>query len=760
MIRGTGAKKCTAGWKTILCAALVLLCLGPTSACAQRRGGSAKDESASKIDAEKIDKAIEKGVVWLLRQQQPDGSFYGYGSYGSYDASNARIALALLECRVPLKNPQLQRLLNYIVSQRSVETQFLALRAEVMVLAAAAGGNQKAAETQIGADLKVVLANQAENGFWRRRANHDTSFDLSYDVFQSLLTAATAGYRVADKAMLNSTMAYLQFQNNNGGWGYNTVTGKKVPSDPDATLRAVSCLMAYGRDQSYSDDGNKLNDVLEHAVKSALENAGDNYRMAARAPSMDGWLLQRNYFFGRLLRYIPMESYGKLKMADWVNPMIGRQEENGRWSDVSGTAATLYMLAQLRARPVIAEITDTAKPPLANRVLVNLTQQMSSWLPVSVTYAKSKLADFDLYKDLPLILMEIGDNWKPTSEETELLQKYVTGGGTILLNVDLKDKEVNEKLADKLAAIWPGTRLAQLHRNDAMWAARQPQPDRPVCYGIHDGVRTFLFAIGRDVFADVSVCRFGPRNSYLSMLNNIAVYATENRLESPGPLNSGIPADKVVSLAGQKIVAVGVITGKASIFEKQAMPAVPYNGFAAAAKLIPKAAGLELLGPKPLNAAHKNLPMCDLAYLPLYPDTEFDEEELAGLKQYVSGGGFLFVEARLGETAVERVQRKLFEQLGLTVESARDSDFLVGKLPQSAAGFDVSRMPLRKDGKLGTPRNSDLRLLKLDEKIVGFYSPLDVVVSASGIPCFGLRGYATDDARRLLANILAYRTAR
>ena len=226
--------------------------------------------------------------------------------------------------------------------------------------------------------------------------------------------------------------------------------------------------------------------------------------------------------------------------------------------------------------------------------------------------------------------------------------------------------------------------------------------------------------------------------------------------------NSDIPreATPAPALAAQKVIAIGVVTGKASLFEKQGLPAVPYNGFAAAAGLIPKQAKLELLGPKPLNAAHENLSLCDLAYLPVVGGAEFDDEEIAGLKKYVEGGGFLFIETRLGDVAADRAAKKVIDLLGLKNEAVREHEILVGTMPAGAAGFNIARTGQRRDGKLQPVKETDLRILKIDERVVGVYSPLDIIVSASGIPCFGLRGYATDDAQRLLANLLIYRTAR
>jgi hypothetical protein len=89
-----------------------------------------------------------------------------------------------------------------------------------------------------------------------------------------------------------------------------------------------------------------------------------------------------------------------------------------------------------------------------------------------------------------------------------------------------------------------------------------------------------------------------------------------------------------------------------------------------------------------------------------------------------------------------------------------DEALLSGKFSETAAGFNMTTARQRVNGTLRT-LPTDLRLLVTEDgKTVGVYSPLDLAVSASGIRCYGLRGYAPVDARRLLVNLLLSRVAK
>ncbi len=716
--------------------------------------------SRSTVDAKELAKAIEKGANWLLQQQLNDGSINGS------DDDTVFAAIAMLECGATVRSPAIQKMLAYLAAQRSRETRFIALRAEAFALAAASGGPaaRRIYEPLVAADFKVIRENQDENGLWQYRARRNADVGVTFDVVCAVQSCAAEGYRLPDAALQNVIAAYFSLQNRNGGWSYSPDGPDRQMSFPDSTMSALACLMAYGLDPSGTDDATRLNDKLQTSIQSGLTFMTKSISLRDEARGRDDrdrGFYSRAYIIGRMLKYVDLESLSNAKIvAEWVNPVMARQQDDGRWRGVRETAFVLYMLGQLRPTPIIAEITDTTKPPTANRLLVNQTKSLSRALPQPVTYCRARLSEDERYMDLPLIVLDVPEDWKLAAEERQNLIDYVAGGGTILLIAPLQQREEAAALAEKLAELWPQTPLEALQRNDPMWTARETPSTKPICHGLSDGVRTFLFALNRHTAIELAFGRYGTRGSNMATINNILAYASEGRFES-GQLLAEEPADTAEPQIGpQKIVAIGAATAEESDFQKLGLPVAPYNGFAAAAGLLPASAGVKVLGPKAINAADENLGLCDLLYVPISSSTDFSQDELDGLKKYIAEGGFVFIEGRAGELAADRNTKKIIDSLGLKAESVRDHSLLSGQFADPARGYNVQQLAVRQDGKLLPARNTDLRVLKSGELIVGVYSPLDLVVSASGIPCFGLRGYATNDARRILANLIIHRTTR
>jgi hypothetical protein len=86
-----------------------------------------------------------------------------------------------------------------------------------------------------------------------------------------------------------------------------------------------------------------------------------------------------------------------------------------------------------------------------------------------------------------------------------------------------------------------------------------------------------------------------------------------------------------------------------------------------------------------------------------------------------------------------------------------DHALLTGRFDGGAVGFDLRRTHRRADGKL-VEADTELQLLLLGDRVVGVWSPLDLMVSAAGVRCWGLRGLAPSDARRVVANVIISRT--
>ncbi len=136
---------------------------------------------------------------------------------------------------------------------------------------------------------------------------------------------------------------------------------------------------------------------------------------------------------------------------------------------------------------------------------------------------------------------------------------------------------------------------------------------------------------------------------------------------------------------------------------------------------------------------------------------EMSEKMRNHLKTYLSGGGFLFAEATIGDRTFDASLRAAFEAAGLTLEPlGADSPMMSGTFGGDAAGCGVTKpgwTASLKGERIGKPLPV-LYGLRLDGKLVGIYSPLDIIYSQTGCRAFGNRGYEAADARALATNLL------
>jgi hypothetical protein len=79
-------------------------------------------------------------------------------------------------------------------------------------------------------------------------------------------------------------------------------------------------------------------------------------------------------------------------------------------------------------------------------------------------------------------------------------------------------------------------------------------------------------------------------------------------------------------------------------------------------------------------------------------------------------------------------------------------------LPAGASGYNVAGVSYTyalRDERMGKPL-PELLGIYLGEKMVGVYSPYDVMFRQTGSEAFDCRGYDADDARALAVNLALY----
>jgi len=128
-----------------------------------------------------------------------------------------------------------------------------------------------------------------------------------------------------------------------------------------------------------------------------------------------------------------------------------------------------------------------------------------------------------------------------------------------------------------------------------------------------------------------------------------------------------------------------------------------------------------------------------------------------------TGGRFLWAEATDGSLDFDKALRKLATDAGWELKSIERNHPLMTGAFKTAVGYDLTKdVQFRRVLKL--PRASrdhaDFIGIWQDGNLVGVYSPLDVVLSATPYEAYACKGYKPQDAAAVATNIVAFLTDR
>lgn len=740
----------------LLVLATSLAALPVAVACGQ--GTTPRGEVAAKLPG-----AVLRARNWILGQQRPDGWLSD-----SHD-DDALAALALLESGLSPRDERFRRLLSRLMSVTGARTRFVAARAEVLIrsLPRLSGGVRKAAETGLKQDLATLVARRRKDGVWYDRKNRDPRMTATFRAYQAFLLCRAEGYKAPTESLQTPVAMLLRSQKAGGTWSGNPWDDPNGGNSLSTMTQAMVCLAQWG------DDGcacrgkptklqTALGGALDRVIRcNEIQNSYNNWAMDNNR--VRDWNFHRqSYLLGRLLHSVPLDTLGEVGLAErWHLKVLQKQHTDGHWEtprfdqgwnrDFLATAGSLYLMAQLAKPVLVCELVEEpGKAYLGNRGLWAAIERLSLRGPRPMRYDRARLGfDWDRFRDVPLVWLKATASFRLAPAERRNLRKYAGGGGTILVQLDCGDRSAKEAVAQELKAIWPSLELTTLQRPHPVWSTRAMVTQRPIVLGLDDGVRTFALVFQSNLECDLAQGA-GARPTAYQLFGNLVSYALEGRL----PLGPVFPqsAEKAPLAAGKRS-AVGI-----GLLRPATPPAgllMPYDGWALATTLLTDAKlPVKVLGPKALSPTDERLRYCDLAYLPCDETVRLSDEEVVSLRGWLASGGFLVMDSRRGDVKADRAVKRLIASLGLVSVPAKGSPLVTGQFPHGAKGFAVDSLPIRENGTLKPRPTTDLRLLRLDGKPVGLYSPLDLVVSASGIRCWGLRGYAPEDARRILANLI------
>ncbi|MEW6251908.1 MAG: DUF4159 domain-containing protein, partial [Planctomycetota bacterium] len=453
---------------------------------------------------------------------------------------------------------------------------------------------------------------------------------------------------------------------------------------------------------------------------------------------------------------------------DWYREgaayLVQSQAPDGLWnSSIVDTAFAVLFLAKGHASLLVQKLqwsADDAWNPdrhdLAHLVSF-IDDQLGRPIAWQVVAFDAPLED---WLAAPLLYFQGHTFPEWNAQQRAKLRKYIEHGGTILAEACCGRADFRTGFTRFVAETFPEAPLRALGPDHAVYHLLhklEPRPregdDAAELLGLDLGCRTAVFFSPRDLSCLWEQARIPNLSERAFRLGtNIAAYAAGRRplrdrldvvvLPAERPQESTPPAHDALRLA--QVVYEG---------DWRPFP----NALVRLAEFLRDEANLDVVPEyRQVRLTDPDLYASPILFLAGHFDFELGAAERQALADHLRRGGFLVADACCGtepfDTALHRLLKQAFPASALEKLPA-DHPLFAGAPGFKMTTVDYSPDVARAHPELDTP---ELWGLAIDGRLAVVYSPYSLSCGLSGPAFDGCWGLASDDARRLAANIVLY----
>jgi hypothetical protein len=732
------------------------------------------------VDDEAVRKGIEKAVAYIAKQQKGDGS-WGEKKYAHTQQEVGNTELALLTLLYVGEHPNretVSKALDGVLSRPLDYTYAVSVR--LMALAQVqnklVGAKRDLVRTALRRDAAWLVASQGPSGGWGYTAVSGdrpsrTYVDLSITQMAvlALWEAANAGAEIPRSTWDRVTNLYFGSQRDDGGWTY-TPDGKDG-SYGSMTAAGLATLFITTDQLDLASGcpcrGGKSargNEAVDRRIDACLSWLDKNFKVEENPKGGDHRGKRIYYWLYSAERAGSAAGYKYFGGKDWFKLgaefLLKKQAADGSWDGPYGrlvsTCFAALFLFKGRGPILFNKLEFEGEWNSHRRDIGNLThyfskakEQLCHWQIVNLKKGVEELHDAPVLYITPEAPPAFSDSDK------KKLRQFTDGGGTILLEASCGNADVKRWALEFTKEVWPEWALTDIAEDHAVFAEPHKLKARPQLMGMNDGLRTFLFYAPDDVSCFWQTKALVAKGYLFDWGINLIAYATDN-----APLRAKLAAR---TAAAQRFA--GKVQGGAANLR---VARVRHGGdwraganYDSSARLIGRMkdkAGVTLSWSNQ-GSAPGDLGTADVAYLAAGGDFSLTDAEVKALAAFTSKGGRVWAESVTGSPAFDGAFRRLCAQAGWTLELLPKTHALVTGQMKGAKGYDMSsgvrfRRALRMTR--GGRDNLEAYAILSGGKLVGLYSPLDVMFSLTPYEAGGCRGYETDDAAAVATNTLIY----
>ena len=733
------------------------------------QGGDLTDEA--------VQRAIDKAKEYLIGLGQ-NANWPGHANFAGGVANMGLFTLAYIGEHP--NRPVIGAAMDAAIARASDQVYVRSLRAMALavLLNKLNGPKRDTVRVALIADTQWLVNAQGKHGGWDYKSlqNHDgrLAFSNTQMAILALWQASLVGVEIPAEVWSRAQALYYKKQQADGSWNYGDNVadwgGGNTPGYGSMTAAGLASVyicadmldLASGCPCRSGKSGGEKTDLNRH-IDQALDWLGREFRVDVNPK----WEKRTEYYYYWLYaaeRVGIAAGYKYFGTHNWFREgaeyLISQQNADGSWKggDVADTCFATLFLYKGRA-PILYEKLQIANCEWNNhrRDIANLTsyiekakEQSFHWQIVSLVATVEEL------HDAPILYVSVETAPQFTDDEKKKLRAFTDTGGTILFEASCGAPAAKEWFTKFAKELWPEWSLKPLGPDHPVFLEPNPlAKQRPEIMGLDDGLRTCVFYAMDDISCPWQTKAIVAKEYLFKWGINLFTYATDkgklrSKLASREPAKSERYTSAVKAGAKANLVLARLKTNGDWITNRN------YKGLdKITADLAKKAAVTLRVADDGLDATA--LAGNDIAYMTGSKEVTLAKAQGDALKKYLAGGGFLWAEAAGGSSAFDQSFRKLAADIGLELRVLdRTAPMLTGNF-KGAMGYNLTTgVQFRRALKMLRPGRAFAEMLGIyqDGKLVGLYSPFDIVFSATPYDANGCKGYEQEDAAAVATNIL------
>ncbi|MFN0052230.1 MAG: DUF4159 domain-containing protein, partial [Planctomycetales bacterium] len=670
--------------------------------------------SAQEITSKAVLESIEKGRRYLLKSQNPDGSWGEEGTGGFAVGVTGLCLLALFNTGMTTADKPMKQGLTWLRAQDPDLTYEISL----MIQALAAAKDGKRDHLKVQSLVRKLEESQvragANDGSWSYgRGRLETGGDRSNGQFAvlGLREAQEMGVPVSLDTWRRARAHWVSSQNPDGSWGYSGGPGGPGSGSMSVAGIATAVItqaMLQAGEKEMNADGTPIccrEPVPDKTLEDGCRWLGNNFAVGHN-PGGQQWLLYYLYGLERAGRFSGRRFFinNRGERHDWYREgaeyLVANQDRlTGSWpghgqlerSPVLGSAFALMFLSKGLAPVLINKLEYGPHAPRDRGIagldwnrhpgdVRNLTQLISTldrwprlltWQVVDVSRAEVG----DLLQ-APIVFMHGTEAPQMTPQEVSLLKEYILQGGFLLAVNGCKSAAFDEGFRDLVRRMFPPSEAAlrKLDASHPVYRSEYPLFDKETgqptaeLWGADVGCRTSIMYAPDDLsclWDKWTNFEVPHRPKELSAMItkatkvgvNIVAYVTGREVFNKLSQQELAAQDAVADRVERDLLQIAKLRYSG---DWDAAPQALRNLLLALNRTVGPSASTRQ---RDLQLVDPNLFKYPILYMHGRHDFALGRSEQEKLKHYIEQGGVLIADACCGLAPFDKSFRRLMEQL-------------------------------------------------------------------------------------------------